>query len=123
MSESLDPDADQGFVLDGFPRNIAQAVALDNILDKLGKPIDAVLQFDVDADMLIQRTIGRLTCISCGALIQHHLHSHPLLMTSATNCGSVRYTTVQMTMKKSIERRSELFLKRLTQPLERLLQT
>ena len=57
------PDADQGFILDGFPRNIAQAMALDDILDKLGRPIDAVLQFDVDAEMLIQRMIGRLTCI------------------------------------------------------------
>ena len=54
------PDADQGFVLDGFPRNVVQAISLDDILDKLGKPIDAVLQFDVDAEMLIQRMMVRL---------------------------------------------------------------
>jgi adenylate kinase len=82
------PDADQGFVLDGFPRNHAQALALDDILDKLGKPIDAVLQFDVDAEMLIQRMIGRLNCISCGALFNIFTQP-PAVDDKCDECGSM----------------------------------
>lgn len=62
------PDADNGFILDGFPRNIVQAEELDLLLNQLGRPIDVVLQFNVDFDLLIQRMVGRLTCISCGEL-------------------------------------------------------
>jgi len=82
------PDAEQGFILDGFPRNIAQAEALDDILDKLGRPIDAVLLFDVDAEMLIQRMIGRLTCISCGALFNLFTQP-PAIDDRCDECGSV----------------------------------
>jgi adenylate kinase len=62
------PDAENGFVLDGFPRNLEQAESLDKLLDKLARPIDVVLQLDADFDLLMQRMVGRLTCVSCGAL-------------------------------------------------------
>ena len=108
------PDAEQGFVLDGFPRNIAQAMALDDILDKFGRPIDAVLQFDVDAEMLIQRTIGRLNCISCGALFNLFTQP-PAIDDKCDECGS----TLQHRSDDSeevIERRLQIF-ESLTQPL------
>ena len=108
------PDADQGFVLDGFPRNIAQAVALDDILDKLGKPIDAVLQFDVDAEMLIQRTIGRLTCISCGALF-NLITQPPAVDDKCDECGSSLHHRSDDN-EEVIERRLHVF-ESLTQPL------
>lgn len=60
-------DAKQGFILDGFPRNIPQAEALDNKLNSLNKPIDVALLIDVDTELLIQRLTGRRTCESCGA--------------------------------------------------------
>jgi len=108
------PDADQGFVLDGFPRNIAQAEALDDILDKLGKPIDAVLQFDVDAEMLIQRMIGRLTCISCGALF--NLFTQPPAMDDKCDeCGGMLHHRNDDS-EEIIERRLQIF-ETLTQPL------
>ena len=108
------PDADQGFVLDGFPRNIAQAEALDDILDKLGKPIDAVLQFDVDAEMLIQRMIGRLTCISCGALF--NLFTQPPAMDDKCDeCGGMLHHRND-DIEEIIERRLQIF-ETLTQPL------
>jgi adenylate kinase len=108
------PDADQGFVLDGFPRNLAQAVALDNILDKLGKPIDAVLQFDVDAEMLIQRMIGRLTCISCGALFNLFTQP-PAIDDKCDECGGLlRHRSDDN--EETIERRLSIF-ETLTQPL------
>jgi len=108
------PDAEQGFVLDGFPRNIAQAIALDEILDILGKPIDAVLQFDVDADMLIQRMIGRLTCISCGALFNLFTQP-PAIDDKCDECGGVLHHRSD-DKEETIERRLNIF-ETLTQPL------
>ncbi len=108
------PDADQGFILDGFPRNIAQAMALDDILDKLGRPIDAVLQFDVDAEMLIQRMIGRLTCISCGALFNLFTQP-PMVDDKCDDCGSTLRHRIDDN-EGTIERRLAIF-ETLTQPL------
>ncbi len=108
------PDADQGFVLDGFPRNIAQAIALDDILDKLGKPIDAVLQFDVDAEMLMQRMNGRLTCISCGALFNLFTQP-PAIDDKCDECGSILQHRSDDN-EEIIERRLHIF-ESLTQPL------
>jgi len=108
------PDADQGFVLDGFPRNIAQAEALDDILDKLGKPIDAVLQFDVDAEMLIQRMIGRLTCLSCGALFNLFTQP-PAIDDKCDECGGLLHHRTDDN-EHIIERRLQIF-ETLTQPL------
>jgi adenylate kinase len=59
-------DAQPGFILDGFPRNIAQAKALDTLLGELGKPLDTVVQMDVDYGELTRRIAGRRTCSNCG---------------------------------------------------------
>jgi adenylate kinase len=61
-----EPDAEAGFILDGFPRNIAQAKALDSLLGELGKPLDTVVQMDVDYGELTRRIAGRRTCSNCG---------------------------------------------------------
>ena len=53
------PDAVDGFVLDGFPRNIVQAEALDEMLREIGRPLDTVLFFDLDDGTATQRMIGR----------------------------------------------------------------
>ncbi len=60
------PDAAAGFILDGFPRNIAQAQALDALLEELGAPLDAAVLMDVDFDVLLKRLTGRRTCSACG---------------------------------------------------------
>ncbi|NVN97766.1 MAG: adenylate kinase [Geobacteraceae bacterium] len=59
-------DSVNGFILDGFPRTVAQADALSTMLDDSGKSIDHVISITVDYDELIKRVIGRLTCKSCG---------------------------------------------------------
>lgn len=80
------PDAENGFVLDGFPRNIEQAEALDRLLTELGSPIDVVLQIQVDPDLLMQRMVGRLTCVSCGALF-NRFSKPPMMDEQCDLCG------------------------------------
>ena len=59
------PDAAQGFILDGFPRTVAQAEGLTKLLTELGTPLDAVVLFEVDTDQLVKRVSGRRTCEFC----------------------------------------------------------
>ncbi|MBT8122106.1 MAG: adenylate kinase [Gammaproteobacteria bacterium] len=61
-------DARKGFILDGFPRNQPQAEALDQLLVRLGQPVNLALLVAVDVDALIQRLVGRRTCLSCGEM-------------------------------------------------------
>ena len=65
-------DAQNGFILDGFPRNIPQAEALDDLLDEVGKPLQAALLIDVEFNILMQRLTGRRTCASCGQMFNIH---------------------------------------------------
>jgi adenylate kinase len=60
------PDAARGFILDGFPRNLSQAAALEGLLQQLGQPLDVVVQMQVDNDELVRRIGGRRTCRNCG---------------------------------------------------------
>ena len=67
IRERLDrPDAAKGFILDGYPRNVAQAGALDRLLADIGQPLDAVVLMDVDKKALVRRLTGRRTCTACG---------------------------------------------------------
>jgi len=61
-----EPDTRRGFILDGFPRNLAQAHALERLLEALGQPLDAVVQLEVDYRELVRRISGRRTCADCG---------------------------------------------------------
>jgi adenylate kinase len=63
------PDAQRGFVLDGFPRNTSQADALDALLAELGLELDRVVLMDVDFDILMKRLTGRRTCSTTGAVL------------------------------------------------------
>ena len=70
ISERLaQPDASDGFILDGFPRTHQQAVDLEELLDLLGTPLDAAILLDVDFDILMKRLTGRRTCSLTGKLL------------------------------------------------------
>ncbi|MBD2866289.1 MULTISPECIES: adenylate kinase [Paenibacillus] len=69
------PDCDEGFLLDGFPRTLAQAEALDEMLASMGKKIDHVVNLKVDRDLLLGRLTGRRICKSCGAT--YHVMFNP----------------------------------------------
>jgi adenylate kinase len=80
------PDASDGFILDGFPRNIEQARALDDLLSTMGQPIQTALLIDVDFDSLMQRLTGRLTCEGCGTV--YNLYTNPPMMDNECDkCG------------------------------------
>lgn len=61
-----EPDTEKGFILDGFPRTSAQAVALDAELSKLGRPLSAALLIDVDSEVIVKRLTSRRMCKDCG---------------------------------------------------------
>jgi adenylate kinase len=66
MDRLADPDAEKGFILDGFPRTIAQAEALERALEDADEPLTAVLKFSVGGELAVRRLVGRYTCPNCG---------------------------------------------------------
>jgi len=69
------PDARRGFVLDGFPRTLPQAEALDGMLERAGWRLDAVLYFDLDDETILRRLTGRRVCRQAGHI--YHLEYNP----------------------------------------------
>jgi adenylate kinase len=83
------PDAQEGFILDGFPRNIDQADSLAALLDDIDQPLDAVLLLDVRKDLLLQRLAGRRICPKCGTV--YNVHSMPPGATGCSKDGAELY--------------------------------
>jgi len=84
-------DCDKGFLLDGFPRTVAQAEALDNILEELGKKIDHVINIQVEKDELVKRLSGRRICKACGASY-HVIFNPPKVEGKCDKDGGELYT-------------------------------
>ena len=68
-------DCQKGFILDGFPRTLAQAQALDVLMKESGKELDFVLSFDVPDSLIVERIVGRRVCPKCGA--SYHIEFNP----------------------------------------------
>lgn len=83
------PDAANGFILDGFPRNIEQANALNALLEELGQPLDAVLLLDVRNETLMKRLAGRRICPKCGTV--YNIHSLPEGVSTCEKDGTELY--------------------------------
>lgn len=87
ISERIaEPDAADGFILDGFPRTTQQALDLSELLDQLGTPLDTAVLMDVDFDILMKRLTGRRTCSLTGKLLNIHFSSQEEL-DECTNAG------------------------------------
>ena len=80
-------DASRGYVLDGFPRNLAQADALALMLAGIGQPLEAVVLFTVDCAEIARRLSGRRSCPNCGAIYNVHDATTPGI-THCTNCAA-----------------------------------
>ncbi len=106
------PDAANGFILDGFPRNEDQANSLNALLEDIGQPLDAVLLLDVRRETLMQRLAGRRICPKCGTV--YNVHS----LNGATTCPREGAELFQRPDDKEevIGRRLEVYEKQ-TQPL------
>jgi len=83
-------DARDGFLLDGFPRNVAQAKVLDGILGELGNGLSVVLELDVDQDEVVRRLSGRRSCKKCGH-VWHLEYDPPSRPGICDRCGGQLY--------------------------------
>jgi adenylate kinase len=83
-------DCVAGFILDGFPRNVNQAISLNEMLASLAKKIDLVFNFDVSEETLIKRISGRFSCKDCGSVYNRYFKL-PTKEGVCDNCGSTHF--------------------------------
>lgn len=80
-------DCQKGYLLDGFPRTLVQAEAFEKIENKIGKPVECVIELEVGFDTLVERITGRRICPKCGAI--YHIHNKPSKVEGICDvCGS-----------------------------------
>ncbi len=84
------PDTKNGFLLDGYPRTLNQAKALEETMKELGRSIDLVINIDVDPAILMDRLTGRIICSKCGATY-HKLFNPPKEKGVCDRCGSTEF--------------------------------
>ena len=100
-----EPDAQAGFILDGFPRTVAQAETLDQELSASARKIDQVIAIAVPDDEIIKRISGRRTCRNCGAMY-HLIHDPPQKLGVCDKCGGELYQReddAEGTIKKRLD--------------------
>ncbi|KKY00814.1 adenylate kinase [Paraclostridium benzoelyticum] len=108
------PDCEKGFMLDGFPRNVAQAQHLDEYLKEVGISLDKVVNIEVDKDILVGRAVGRRICKSCGAT--YHVEFNPPKVDGVCDvCGGELYQRADDN-EETVSKRIQVYLDE-TKPL------
>jgi adenylate kinase len=107
-------DCVKGFLLDGFPRTVTQAEALETILDELNRPLDFAVNIDVPKDNLMERLTGRRICKSCGATY-HLFFNPPKQEGTCDKCGGELYQRPDDN-EETVGRRLEVYMQQ-TKPL------
>lgn len=105
MQRFSQPDIKKGFILDGYPRNLSQAITLDDLLSQKAMVIDLVIYLDTSDAVIIQRITGRLVCKACGANF-HIKNMPPKVDNICDNCGGRLYQRsddTQDTVKKRLQ--------------------
>lgn len=116
ISDSLVPQVvNGGFILDGYPRNAAQARALDDLLDSKGLKLDTVIEMKVDDEALVERIAGRYTCAKCGRGY-HDQFEKPRKLGTCDTCGSTDFIRRPDDNEKTIRDRLAIY-HRQTAPL------
>ena len=100
-------DTEKGFLLDGFPRTQAQAEALDKIMQDLNRSIDAVINIEVNPEILMQRLTGRIICRNCGATY-HKTNNPPKVEGTCDRCGSHDFYQREDDKPETVKRRLDV---------------